>query len=321
MPSQIGRRHFLKSSLVGTATAGMTFRFEERALAAARAQPTPPADAVPPATPQPMPKGKIGKLEISRLICGGNLTSGHAHSRDLIYVSPLLKHYFTDDKVFETWRLCEQNGINTCILRLDEQVLRLIQEYWYGQGGKVNWICQCTLPKNDWKSDILRAVDGGAHAAYVHGGVADQYVKAGRMDELGQAMELIRKNGIPAGIAGHMVEVPIAVQKHGMPVDFFMKTFNAKKYWSAGPMPRHDSVFEETPEQTRDFMLESKIPWIAYKVLGAGAIHPREGFRYALENGADFLCVGMFDFQVAEDASVARDILASALKRARPWCA
>ena len=62
-----------------------------------------------------------------------------------------------------------------------------------------------------------------------------------------------------------------------------------------------------------------KKPWIAYKVMAAGAIHPQEGFRYAFENGADFVCAGMFDFQVREDAIIARNILYAHLPRQPPW--
>jgi len=314
----MNRRQFLKSSLLGSVATSMTFGFEDRALLEASGA---EAAAHPPAAPAAeMPRGRIGKLNVSRLICGGNLTSFFAHSRDLIYVSSLLKQYFTDEKVFATWRKCEENGINTAILRVDDRVTRLISEYWYSQGGKIQWISQCELPDEDWKSNILRAVDSGAHAAFVHGGVADAFVKAKRYDDLARALDLIRKNGLSAGMAGHMIEVPHALSDQGIKVDFWMKTFNEKKYWSAGEMPRNDSVFEETPERTIEFMSASDRPWIAYKVLGAGAIAPQEGFRYALENGADFLCVGMFDFQVDEDAGIIRQILSAGLKRKRPWC-
>jgi hypothetical protein len=55
-------------------------------------------------------------------------------------------------------------------------------------------------------------------------------------------------------------------------------------------------------------------------VLGAGAIQPEEGFQYAFQNGADFICVGMFDFQISEDAAIARKVLARIQARPRPWC-
>ena len=53
-------------------------------------------------------------------------------------------------------------------------------------------------------------------------------------------------------------------------------------------------------------------PWIAYKVLAAGAIHPKDGFRYAFENGADFICVGMYDFQIVDDVNIALTVLGDA---------
>jgi hypothetical protein len=55
--------------------------------------------------------------------------------------------------------------------------------------------------------------------------------------------------------------------------------------------------------------------------MAAGAIHPRDGFRFAYENGADFIVAGMFDFQVDEDCEIARKVLAELAKtsRKRPW--
>lgn len=317
MATNLNRRNFLQQSAL-VSSAALAFRFEEKnLLAQAAAQPPAPA---PPKAPQSFPQGKLGKLSVSRLICGGNLISGFAHSRDLIYVSPLLKHYFTDAKVFETLALCEAHGINTAILRVDDDTVRILTNYRKDHGGRIQWIAQAKITEKD-QTDIKRAIDHGAVGVYVHGGIGDSLVEKGQVEVLGKALELIKRNGVVAGLAGHSIAVPKACEQAKLNPDFYLKTFNSKQYWSAGPQPRQDSVWEETPQETRTFMQEVDRPWIAYKVLGAGAIHPREGFRYAFENGADFLCVGMFDFQVAEDVELARGAFARAQQRDRAWCA
>ena len=60
-------------------------------------------------------------------------------------------------------------------------------------------------------------------------------------------------------------------------------------------------------------------PFIAYKVMAAGAIPPRDAFRYAFTSGADFILAGMFDWQVADDAQIASEVLPGTQKRVRPW--
>lgn len=79
-----------------------------------------------------------------------------------------------------------------------------------------------------------------------------------------------------------------------------------------------DNVFDFKPQETIDFMNKLEEPWIAFKILAAGAIQPKDGFQYAFNNGADFIVVGMYDFQIVDDVNIALDSLSN-VKRSRPW--
>jgi hypothetical protein len=68
-------------------------------------------------------------------------------------------------------------------------------------------------------------------------------------------------------------------------------------------------------------MQDVKVPWIAFKVLAAGAIGAEDGISYAFAAGADFVCLGMFDFQVQEDVELALKAIAKSKSRKRPWIA
>ena len=319
MSESLDRRSFLKKSFIVPSAAALALSLEEKALLAAPQNSRSEIRNSPSAAGQGMPMGKIGKITISRIFCGGNLISGFAHSRDLIYVSSLLRQYFTDDKVMETFEICEETGINTAILRLDEQCIRIINKYWNDRGGKLQWIAQVKMPSGDPLSEAKSAIDSGATGVYVHGGVADTCVENNRVDLLAKAVEFIKQNGALAGVGGHSVEVPIACEQAKVDVDFYMKTLHSLKYWSADRQPENDNIWCKTPEKTVEFMKTVDKPWIAYKVMAAGAIHPKEAFKYAYENGADFICAGMFDFQVREDVLIAREILSGKIDRQRPW--
>ena len=275
-----------------------------------------------------MPTGKIGNLTIGRLIIGGNQFSGWSHSRDLKYLRDLFKAYATPERIMQTLELAEESGINTILSGEADYITKYNRE----RGGKMQWIAQVHPSTTDLTSNIKRAIDVGAAAAYVQGGVGDSFVKGGRGDLLGKAVDFIKSNGIPAGIGGHSIQVPMAVEKAGIRPDFYMKTLHHGNYWSATPPERrvefnvdsnsgddHDNIWSIAPEKTIEFMKTVAAPWIAFKVLAAGAIHPSSGFQYAFENGADFVCVGMFDFQIRENTIIARDAVAASQNRPRPW--
>jgi hypothetical protein len=301
MPKNLNRRHFLRASALA---AGLTF--DTRALKA-HMEAHGLAKPKPASTPSPM--GRIGKLEVSRLICGGNLFSGFAHSGNLLYVDGLLKHYFSEDKILETLQMCEESGINTAILRTDEHIIGVLKRYRKECGGKIQWIAQ-TYPKVDNLKDNIRlAIDNGAVGAYAQGGIGDTFVKEGKAELIAEVVSFIKQNGLVAGIGSHSMEVPIVAEQQKIDADFYFKTFNSAGYES---------------QDTRDvaaLMKTIRKPWIAFKVLGAGRVQPNEGFDLAFKSGADFINVGMYEFQVAQNVGLVREAVQRHDKRERMWAA
>jgi len=277
-----------------------------------------------------IPYGMLGEHNIGRVICGGNLISGFAHSRDLIYVSTFLKKYFTQQKVMETFRLCEASGMNTCALRVAPEEIDTLNRYWK-LGGKIQWLAPAYPEDNDYKTNIDLAIDNGAIGVMIMGNVGDQWVREGKLDLVDKTINYIKNRGVYAGLVGHQLETIKTVEEAGIPTDFYMKTLHHRDYWSYRPEEPKvipiidnyaiDNYWAMTPESTIQYMESINKPWIAFKTLAAGALKPAEGLRYVFENGADFVCLGMFDFQVIEDANIVNDILENPIQRKREWMA
>jgi hypothetical protein len=302
-----------------------------------------------------LPKGKLGKWEVSRLVIGCNPMGGWSHSRDLSYVGTLSRHWHTNQKMKETWAIAEQAGVNFC--NLVEFQYPIFNEYKKETGSKMLNVCQCSIGQPaDRLAPLRKAVDNGTDCIYIQGENTDGLAQNRQLDVLHQALEYTHSQNMLFGVGAHSLQTIMDSVAIGVKPDFYYKTFHHDRYWSATPLanrleypqrnvmaPRpadapgasqpafqmpaqvtdhnmwNDNMWDMWNDRTIETFKSINVPLFGFKVLAAGAIRPADGIRHAFENGTDFVCLGMYDFQVVDDVNITIDILGSLGKRERPW--
>lgn len=322
MKQQLSRRGFVKSSLLASAAIPLGLRGQS----AGPSQPGAPES--PASSREALPMGSIANQQFSRLIMGGNLIGGWAHARELPYVSTLMRRYNTPSKIRETLEQGETHGItaiNTWVMDDNSQIF----EHWKC-GGKLQWFSQVRLDAGGGFSQIQKAIDQGAVGIHLTGDAAEGLLDQGKFEKVAETLQFIKSQKRIAGVAAHDLRVIVECEKQKLDVDFYQKTFHTHDYYTA-PRPEetsavgaHDNSWCQDPRAVVGVFANVRKPWIAFKILAAGALPTRAAFPYAFNSGADFILVGMFDWQIEENVKLARRVLGVVCgpnsKRARPWC-
>ncbi len=158
-----------------------------------------------------------------------------------------------------------------------------------------------------------------------------QILRANLRDAIGELEQsAMLREAFGADVVAHYLEVIEACEKAKLEVDFYVKTFHTHQYGSAPRSgeagspgnERNDGAFDNSwcrdPKEVAGYMKSINKPWIAFKVMAAGAIPPRQGYTHTFSSGADFVLAGMFDWQIAEDVAIAKEVLAK-VQRPYPW--
>ena len=207
-------------------------------------------------------------------------------------------HYFTTARIKETLRAAEQLGITAVIGRADLHVIRTLREYW-DEGGKLIWMAQTCPGVGPTLKTVQMALDGGAKAIHIHGGVMDNCLAGGDMSDPLAGIAAIRKAGLPVGIAGHNPEVFRWAERDKAGADYYMCS-----YYNAA---HRDKSAEKTPDQEEWFLEDDRRimagtiqdlprPVIHYKVMAAGRNQPAEAIPFAAKamRPTDAICIGIF---------------------------
>ena len=313
----------MKTSLVASAAIPLSLRAQDTPASPKAAGPSPGADPA----KNTLPMGKIGDQEFSRLMLGGNLISGYSHARDLGYVASLMRFYNTPAKIRETLETAEAHGINAINTFVTDDISAL-HEHWKN-GGKMKWIAQVGAGDASGCPHIQLAVDRGATGIHLNGDQAETLLANGQFERLGEIVQWTKAQKRITGVSAHDLRVISECKKLKLDVDFYQKTLHTHDYYTAprpdetGPKGNHDNSWCSDPQAVIDFMATLKKPWIAFKILAAGALPPRQAFPHAFNGGADFILVGMFDWQIAENVKLAKRVVSLTMqpdsKRNRPW--
>jgi len=258
---------------------------------------------------------KIGGLNVSRLILGGNPFSGFSHQNPARDREML--QYYTTARIKETLWQAEALGITTFLGRADAHIRRTLLEYW-DEGGKIQWFAQTAPEFASLPGNVGMAIGTGAAAVYIHGGQMDFLHAQQQLEIVPQIIAQIRAAGRAAGIAAHNPQVHVWANEH-LDVDFHMCSYYnpTRRDERAEHVPGAEERFDV---EDRDAMVaviqQLRAPVIHYKVFAAGRTDPREAFAFVAQHlrPQDVVCVGVFTkdnpAMLAEDARLLEDALA-----------
>ncbi|HUU21895.1 MAG TPA: hypothetical protein VM389_05105, partial [Phycisphaerae bacterium] len=208
-----------------------------------------------------------------------------------------MRRYYTVERIKETLHRAEAAGINTFFGRVDNHVMRTLEEYW-DEGGSIQWFGQTASEREDFLKNIRTAAACGAKGCYLHGGQTDHFHYHGRTDHLAAALAAMREEGLAAGFAAHRTEPHEWIRDHLDP------DFQLCCYYDPSPRlddPNHKpSEAEKFDPAHRDAMAATiatlNASAVHYKVLAAGRTPPREAFEYVARviRPRDVVLVGMF---------------------------
>jgi len=265
-----------------------------------------------------LPTMKIGSLDVTRLIVGSNPFLGKSHMNAA--VSAEMKAYYSEQKIFDTLRRCEEAGINAVQARGSLPMMDIIDRYRQN-GSSMLFLCQTGKSLDTYEEELDALMAYHPSAVCIHGELADKLYLNGRIDKLQDMLDSIRRRNLPAGLCAHAPEVLLYAEEHNWKPDYYMASlYNLTK--PGRPCDADGECFhDEDIPVMYEAIRQLSAPVIALKILGAGRRSlTQQGAKACFEEAfasmkkGDGVLVGMFDCHIDQPRLDAEYTLAAISK-------
>jgi hypothetical protein len=268
-----------------------------------------------------LPTIKIGKHDVTRMICGENPFYGYAHFNRLL--GELMREWYTDDRIHEVLSNAVAQGINTWEFTLSPRSLANLERA-RSAGLKLNFILLSSREMEKDLSLIPKIAKLGPIAMVHHGGVTDQRVRAGEQAKIRDFLKRVRDVGVLAGMSTHNPKNVERAEEEGWETDLYMTCCyqltrtpaEIRAITGEIPLPASEVYLEGDPGRMLAVVRKTPKPCLAFKILAAGRriATPEEvdrAFRFAFDNikPTDAVIVGTyprFRDEVKENAARVR---------------
>lgn len=259
-------------------------------------------------TPAPgvLPKVRLGKAEVSRLIIGENPFYGYSHFNRIL--DQTMREWYTPERVIEVLRRCEQGGINTWEFTHSDRSISDLKRF-QAEGGGLQWILLSSREMVENPAVIGEMARLKPLAMVHHGGVTDRLIRDGKSQQVRDFLERVRDAGVLAGMSTHNPDNVRRAEEENWDLDLYMTCCyrltrtpeEIRQITRELPLPAGEVYLKGDPERMFQVVRQTKKTCLAFKVLAAGrriasAEQVDAAFRFAFDSikPQDCIIVGMY---------------------------
>jgi len=216
-----------------------------------------------------LPRAKLGKYQISRLILGSNPFYGYSHASRLL--DQHMREWGTQANVCAALEEAQRNGINTFQTNGDERAVADVARH-RERGGSLQVIALVRAKPEDAVRN-MRPI-----AVAHHGELTDVAFREQKMEDVREFTSRARQTGALVGVSTHKPEVIEYIEERDWDVDFYMGcVYNRtrtpdeiRQLLGQIPLPANELYLEKDPEHMFAVMRQTRKTCLAFKILAAG---------------------------------------------------